>query len=264
MINRGKIFIYLLLIFVPIFSFPLPHFIFDGVESSRECFEEKDLISFTIYGTLTLPTDLSETKIEDYSLKYMGAFKCILSENENKNNKNRKHKITCSITGSFERRGFILEEPKVYGFDFNNEKGESTWPKIEERKTILIGECGSKIELENEPLLLSSKITNYTNPLNKVRKAIINTALAALPKREAIDELKMNLEMKSIKNKYSLNEAECAYFIYKWIADNIVYDCYGTHHNEESYGENATYKNGKGVCTGFSYLFRTMTRFLDL
>jgi len=169
MINRGKIFIYLLLIFVPIFSSPLPHFIFDGVESSRECFEEKDLISFTIYGTLTLPTDLSETKIEDYSLKYMGTFKCILSENENKINKNRKHKIACSITGSFERRGFILEEPKVYGFDFNNEKGESTWPKIEERKTILIGECGSKIELENEPLLLSSTITNYTNPLNKVR-----------------------------------------------------------------------------------------------
>ena len=74
----------------------------------------------------------------------------------------------------------------------------------------------------------------------------------------------MNLEMKSIKNKYSLNEAECAYFKYKWIADNIVYDCYGAHHNEESYGENATYKNGKGVCTGFSYLFRTMARFLDL
>ena len=65
MINRGKIFIYLLLIFVPIFSSPFPHFIFDGVESSRECFEEKDLISFTIYGTLTLPMDLSETKIED-------------------------------------------------------------------------------------------------------------------------------------------------------------------------------------------------------
>ena len=64
MINRGKIFIYLLLIFVPIFSSPLPHFIFDGVESSRECFEEKDLISFTIYGTLTLPTDFQKQKLK--------------------------------------------------------------------------------------------------------------------------------------------------------------------------------------------------------
>ena len=62
---------------------------------------------------------------------------------------------------------YIDNEPDI--IDFNNEEGESTWPKIEERKTILIGECGSKIELENEPLLLSSTITNYTNPLNKVR-----------------------------------------------------------------------------------------------
>ena len=31
--------------------------------------------------------------------------------------------------------------------------------------------------------------------------------------------------MKSNKNKYSLNEAECAYFIYKWIAQNIEYNC---------------------------------------
>ena len=65
----------------------------------------------------------------------------------------------------------------------------------------------------------------------------------------------MNLAMKSNKNKYSLNEAECAYFIYKWISENIVYDCYGLHHNEESHGENETYNKGKGVCSGFFVSF---------
>ena len=264
MVNLQILFLSSILILLPTFSNSIPHFIFDGIDTSRECFEDKDHISFNIYGYLTEMVDLSKIKIEDYPLEHMGPFKCLLSENENKSDEKRTHKISCSIIGSFPRYGFIIEEPKVYGFDFNNEKGESSWPKIAEKKAILIGECGSKIELDNEPLLLSSETTSYTNPLNKVRKVIVNSALASLPKRETLSQLKMNLAMKSAKNKHSLNEAESAYFVYKWLAENIAYDCYGLNHGEEDHGENYTYQKGKGVCSGFSYLFKTFCRQLGL
>jgi len=47
------------------------------------------------------------------------------------------------IAGSFIDKGYILEEPKVHGFDFLSEEGKSTWPEIPEKKTFLIGECGA-------------------------------------------------------------------------------------------------------------------------
>ena len=110
----------------------LPHFIFDGIESYHEC-GEKEKISFTIYGRMTEKLNLRKIKIEDYLIDDMGLFKCELSKIENPINSQRKHKIICTIVGSFIDKGYILEEPKVQGFDFLSEEGESTWPKIPEK-----------------------------------------------------------------------------------------------------------------------------------
>ena len=111
----------------------------------------------------------------------MGKFKCSLKENENSKNKNRKHRIYCEISGLFERKGYILDEPKVSGFDFKNEDKETTWPKQAERKTFLIGKCGAKVELDDEPLLLLNSEV-YSNPLDIVRKGTVDKALKALQK----------------------------------------------------------------------------------
>ena len=51
------------------------------------------------------------------------------------------------------KKGYILLEPKVLGFDFNKENGESSWPKVPERKTFLIPKCGKKVELNDEPFI---------------------------------------------------------------------------------------------------------------
>ena len=105
---------------------------------------------------MTEKLNLRKIKIEDYLIDDMGLFKCSFSEIENPINSQRKHKIVCTITGAFTDKGYILEEPKVQGFDFLSEEGESTWPETPEKKTFLIGECGTKIELDDEPLLLAS------------------------------------------------------------------------------------------------------------
>ena len=242
----------------------LPHFIYDGIESYRQCFDKEDYISFTIYGSLTEEVNQEEVQIEDYLIEEMGKFSCSFSENKKAINKKRKHQITCSIVGSFPRFGYIIQEPKVHGFDFLNENGESTWPKVVEKKTFLIGECGSRLEINDEPLLLSSASQPYSNPISKVRKDVITAVLATLPSRSVINELKMSLTMKNYKDKYALNEAECAYLVYKWIAENIEYDCYGVNHNTANHLESTTYNTGKGVCAGMSYIFRTFARFLGL
>lgn len=98
--------------------------------------------------------------------------------------------IICSIKGSFERKSYILEEPKVEGFNYNKE-GETTWPKIPERKTFLIGKCRRKIEIDDEPLLLSSS-TTYRSPLDTMRKGAVDQAISNLPSISSITEAIMS------------------------------------------------------------------------
>ena len=82
-------------------------------------------------------------------------------------------------------KGYILEEPEVFGFDFKNELGQTTWPIEPERKTFLIGRIGQKIELDNGPILLGN-LGDYINPLNSVRKNVIDKALNSLPSRKTV------------------------------------------------------------------------------
>ena len=254
-----------LLILIPILSLAqsTPHFIYDGIESFHDCSKEIEEISFSIFGTLTEELNLEKMKVENYIIEDMGEFQCSLKENEKKTDKNRKHKILCTIKGLFERKGYILVEPKVSGFDFNKEDGESSWPKIPERKTFLIGKCGRKVEINDEPLLLGASST-YSNPLDTVRRGIVDQALASLPARSTVSEDKMCSAMKTAKNSFTLSEAECAYLVYKWLAQNIVYDCYALNHGGIDFTEQGTYNKGKGVCAGFAAIFETMCKSLGL
>ena len=243
----------------------LPHFTYDGLESFRQCLGETDKISFTIYGSLSEEINPEKMYIKNYIIEDMGEFQCSLSKNEDTDDEKRTHKIVCTITGSFERRAYILEEPIVYGFDFKNEKGESTWPKEPENKTFLIGECGQKIELDLEPLLLGN-LGSYINPIQNVRKDIVDKAISSLPSRTSVSKNNMIESMKNAKKSYSLSQIESAYMVYKWIAKNFVYDCYNFNHDRTKidYSEDGTYSKGKGVCDGFAKLLMTMCNSLDI
>ena len=136
-----KSYFIIILIFSSVcFSKSLPHFIFDGLESFHENLGETDKISFTIYGALSEEINSEKMYIKDYMLEDMGEFHCSLLNNENTENDKRTHKIVCSIFGSFERNGYILEEPIVYGFDFNDEKGKKIFNQSDNPHGLFIGE----------------------------------------------------------------------------------------------------------------------------
>ena len=247
------------------FSKSTPHFIFDGIESYRECLGEKDLITFTIYGTLSENADLNSMKVDDYLIEDFGYFKCTLQENENQTNKNRKHKIYCQTNGIDQGNAYFLDEPKVSGFDFNNEKGETTWPKKPEKRLFFIGECGENVKNEDEPILMGN-IGPYENPLNKVRKNVVNKALASLPKRSSVSRGRLCLAMQKLNSTFDLSEGEKAYLLYKWNSQNINYDCYGVHHKltaKVQKGEDA-YSTGKGTCAGMTGNLVSLSTCLNL
>lgn len=125
--------------------------------------------------------------------------------------------------------------------------------------TFLFFILSVKPQINEESVYLSS-LNNYTSPLNKVRKEIIDKALKSLPKREEVDELKMALTMKNAQQEYSLNEAESAYLIYKWIQKNIHFNCTFKSLNDET----TTYNNGKGSYYGIAHIFITMCKILGL
>ena len=172
----------ILLISLLSISLALPHFIFDGIESNHQCSKDKETISFSIHGSFSEKLNIYKFNLEDYYIEDMGHFKCSLYPNEHLNNPRRTHRIECSIEGLYNQYGFILDEPKFSLFDFNIE-GNSTWPEKPEKRTFLIGECGSKIEVNNKPVLMNS-LSEYSNPLNRVRRSTVDKALSSLPQRK--------------------------------------------------------------------------------
>ena len=74
----------------------------------------------------------------------------------------------------------------------------------------------------------------------------------------------MILEMSNVKKEYVMTDAEAAYFVYKWIGQNIVIDCLGNKYGNSSTLPATTYKEGKGGYIGISGLFNIICSFLDI
>ena len=112
-------------------------------------------------------------------------------------------------------------------------------------------------------LQLSESVTDsltrksYSKLIGMVRKEVVDKALTSFPKRDVIDILQMLIQLKNVKEKYSLNDAESAYFIYKWITQNFRV-------NEGEEDLTKIYKSGKGSDAGLSSLFKRMCSYLDL
>ena len=103
-----------------------------------------------------------------------------------------------------------------------------------------------------------------SNLLEHVRKELIDIALLYLPKRGNINFLKMANEMRKAKIKYSMNKAESAYFAYKWIAQNIEYNCNYIIEKDSSTALILAYNKGKGGAIGITALFNRLCELLKV
>ena len=74
----------------------------------------------------------------------------------------------------------------------------------------------------------------------------------------------MFLEMSNAKNENSLNDVETAYFVYKWIGQNIEVDCLGNTFGNSSTLPATIYKEGKGGTIGISALFNMICGLLNI
>ena len=103
-----------------------------------------------------------------------------------------------------------------------------------------------------------------SNLLDIVRKNVIDTALLYLPKRENVNFLQMVNEMLKAKIKYSMNKPESAYFVYKWIAQNIEYKCNYIIEEDSPAEISLAYKEGKGGTIGITGLFTRLCELLNV
>ena len=76
----------------------------------------------------------------------------------------------------------------------------------------------------------------------------------------------MSYHIKTVKSKLGLNNAETAFLIFKWLTDNIKYDCYNVVHDRQAVEHKApgTFKTGVGVCSGYSLIFEMWGKALGL
>ena len=208
--------------------YSLPHFNFDIVGSDNDC--EKGIVSFFIYGTIKGEYDLKELSVDDYNIEAFGLFKCSVSENEDTTNEKRKHKIECHINSKLPRLGFILHEPTIHGFDFLDENGKTTWPESPDSRVFIIGECGTQ-KLSEIKHMLMGNFPAYKSPFSKIKRGNVDKALSALPMRTSSTVDKFTTQLKTVKAKMGLNNAETAFLIYRWLTENIKYDCYNLVHD---------------------------------
>ena len=243
--------------------YSLPHFNFDIVGSDNDC--EKGIVSFFIYGTIKGEYNLKELSVDDYNIEAFGLFKCTVSENEDTTNEKRKHKIHCHINSKLPRLGYILHEPTIHGFDFLDENGKTTWPESPDSRVFIIGECGTQILSETKHMLMG-KFPAYESPFKKISRGNVDKALSALPKRTSSTVDKFSTQLKTVKAKLGLNNAETAYLIYRWLTENIKYDCYNLVHNKKAidYTATGTFNTGVGVCGGISLIFEMWGKDLGL
>ena len=112
-------------------------------------------------------------------------------------------------------------------------------------------------------IFASSSTYSYSGLLDLIDKDIVDQALLYLPKRDSKDLLKMSFALASAKEDYSLTDAEAAYMVYKWIGQNIEYDCSPDSEELSEPGVTA-YNNGKGSSSGISDLFSIMNNYLRI
>lgn len=110
----------------------------------------------------------------------------------------------------------------------------------------------------------SNSDSKNTLSISEPRQEFIDTLIKELPSRSSTSLDEMCNEMKKLKSKNDLNEAETAWFIFKWISENIQYDCYGVKHGGGDQYSGSTYSTGKGVCAGFSSLYKYIATKLGL
>ena len=93
-----------------------------------------------------------------------------------------------------------------------------------------------------------------------IRMEIIDKSLLYLPKRKEVNILQMVNQMVKAKEEYTLNEAESAYLIFKWISQNIEINFY----DEDLDDPINSYNSGKGTPKSLSSLFNNICTFLKV
>ena len=93
-----------------------------------------------------------------------------------------------------------------------------------------------------------------------VRTEIVDKSLSDLPRIKEANILQMVSKMVSAKKEYSLNEAESAYLIFKWISENL----YFSFNNEYSDDPINAYNSLDGSPKALSSLFDNICSFLKV
>lgn len=101
--------------------------------------------------------------------------------------------------------------------------------------------------------------SSYSLLLGTIRKEAIERALVILPPRERVDIILMCKEMKKAKEATSLNDAESAYFIYKWMAQN-----FGVNKFINNDYSATVYTKGEGSPGSLAEIFTIMCNYLKI
>ena len=90
--------------------------------------------------------------------------------------------------------------------------------------------------------------------ISMVRTEIIDKSLQDLPRRKEVEFLQMISKMINARKEYSLNEAESAYLVFKWISENIKFNYY----DEDLDDPINAYNSGKGTPKSLCSLFNNI------
>ena len=113
-------------------------------------------------------------------------------------------------------------------------------------------------------------LSDYFKNMTKVRKNILATLDKAKIKKLVLSckkrtQLSLNEFVEHFKEKTkNLSSAEKAYALFFWMCNNIAYDVNGYYSDNTDVSPEGVYRNGYGVCSGYSRLFKYIGTYIGL
>ena len=128
---------------------------------------------------------------------------------------------------------------------------------------------GKNIE-ENKIPEKQQKIESFKNTSSPIRKNILETLdreklkqlVLSCKKRTEISLNEFIVHFKDVT--INLTNAEKAYALFYWMAENIAYDANGFFSGNYDVEPESVYRNGYGVCSGYSRLFKYIGTYIGL
>ena len=177
------------------------------------------------------------------------------NNSEKNNDEEKEDKIKNNKMPENKDKNYNIDNSEENNFDNKSEINDSNNSEKKENKK-------EKLKKLNTEQIHAGNVEKIISLLKEIKYSNIDKILKDSPIRTKSTLEKLIKYFK--KNSKKLSLVERAWLVYKWITENIEYDFKGVNNENYDISEEATFKRGKSICSGYARLYQRICVNLEL